>query len=174
MKRLLTMVAVIAVLVAAPIKVEAENAAFVISGGAWTDDGFSRSGGGFLTGFVFTIDESKGLYGRTLFHQFVVGVEPVQAVNIAALIKFDLGKKYGLYFNFGAEDYMGGDYGSAIIMGAGVEKTVWSGNSEDNVIKPWFIRVFGDVDFINNDIEAEDGKSLRLFFGITFTPVVKK
>lgn len=153
---------------------KAENAGYIISGGVWTDDGFERAGGGFLTGVTFSLDESRGLYGRVLYHQFVVGAKPVQAVNVAAILKYDLGKNYSIYFNVGGEDYMGEDLGAAVVFGFGGYKVIWTGSTGENTILPWVIKLFGEADFANSDIETPDGEIFRLFFGLIFTPTVEK
>lgn len=173
MKKLLIIVTAL-LIVAAPLILKAENAGYIISGGVWTDDGFSKAGGGFQTGVTFSLDESKGLYGRALYHQFNIGAKPVQSVNVAVILKYSLGKNYSIYFNVGGEDYMGAELNSAIVFGFGGHKVIWTGGAGENTILPWTIKLFGETDFANNDPEIPDGDTFRLFFGLIFTPTVKK
>ncbi len=173
MKKLLIIVTAL-LIIAAPLTLKAENAGYVISGGVWTDDGFEKTGGGFLTGVTFSLDESRGLYGRALYHKFNIGAKPVQTVNLTALLKYKLGKRYSLYFNVGAEEYMTEDVETTIVGGVGLEKTIWSGPLGEDIHAPWSMRLFAEVDFVNQNIDTGDGKTFRIFIGLIFTPVVKK
>jgi hypothetical protein len=169
MKKLILLV--VTILVLSPLTLRADPLEFVASGGCWTMDQFESVGGGFLLGSTVSLDASRDIYLRTLFHEFFIGDEPSQSILVSVQLYYNLGRDYRLAFNAGGEDLFGEGQGTGVVGGVGLFKSVWVGKITTKTVFPWRVRLFFEIDFTSFSYE-ESGPSARTLIGITFSPEI--
>lgn len=152
-----------------PNPVCGEPFAFTVSVGAWTFDSFKSAGGGFLTGFIFPIDDGRGLYGRTQYHQFSIGdISLLQSIELSLMMYYSLGKEYNIFFHVGGEEFLSGAEGREFVGGFGGDKTIWTIGREGFKTSNLF-KLFLDISFVNNEFEST-GQDFKAFLGLAFHP----
>lgn len=178
MKRLLILTAIL-LLLPFTVTIKAGTHAplkAVIMGTALVDDGFDADtwAGGVKVGTMVSIDESKGLYLRTMFTRSAFGPSQsdVQSISTAVLMDWFLGKEFGFYMTLGGESYISGDFtGTDGFAGFGLTRSLWS--SDDPAYKvPPQVDIFVEA-MVQDGDSKQMGSLMQFNIGLTLTKSVK-